>query len=161
MSRRQESDLSTGLLLQLLALSTPIVVTAVSQDTIDTVLSGLGLAALLAVFFVVFLVAGFQYVELDRIDFLIASIFGPVIVFLSIVVVKSVLWQLLNFVEGWPENHRNLWAATWNVFEFIAPDFGALFVYVSLFGVAGFVAVGIDRRLHFDGQSSISCGAGE
>lgn len=95
------SDLSTGLILQLLALSTPIIVTAVARDAINTVVSGLGLAAILAACFVTILMPGFQHVKLNRIDFLIASVIGPVMMFLSVVVVKAILWHLLNFVEGW------------------------------------------------------------
>lgn len=149
-SRREQSDLSTGLIFQLLALSTPILVSAVARDTIDAVVSGVGLAAVLAASFVVVWVVGFQFMDLDRVDFLIASVFAPAIAFFAVVVLKSILWQLLNFVEGWPESYRPLWAAIWAVFDFVAPSYGPLFVYVAVFGVAGFVAVWIDRQNPFE-----------
>lgn len=128
-------------------MSTPLILTGVARSAIEDVLTGPQFSGLVAAGFVGIWWLSLQVMEIDRVDFLMASVIAPAIMFLGIVAIKAVLWQLLNFVPGWPEQHRELWAYLWNIFDFVSSTFATLFVYVGVFTVAGFIAVWLARQV--------------
>lgn len=80
--------------------------------------------------------------DLDRIDFLIASVLGPALAFLGVVCIQTALWEL----------YYDRWGRWYDVFDYLTPGYGALLTYVASFGVAGFAAVYITTKLRFPGR---------
>lgn len=141
MRSARDSDLGPGLLIQLGGLVIPGAVVGVAAGPISASLPRSQFVLVAAGSFCVICWVLLAWLGLDRTDFLIASVFGPALAFLGVVGLQATLWALYYDRWGW-------W---YGVFNYLTPDYGALLTYVAAFGVAGFAAVLLSRKLPVPG----------